>query len=180
MATARGTQFAHEAAARGERSVVYLVEERAPTTRARSQAVNIPVREMIEAAWTIAADKADEAELIYEQANDRALIEADPDRLRQVFENLLTNAIEHAGPDVTVRVETTDTGFAIEDDGPGVPRENRHRVFDTGHTTAQQGTGLGLSIVEQIVEGHDWDIRITDANNGGARFEITGVEFVEA
>ena len=53
-------------------------------------------------------------------------------------------------------------------------------MFDTGHTTAQQGTGLGLSIVEQIVEGHDWDIRITDANNGGARFEITGVEFVEA
>ena len=140
----------------------------------------VELREMIEAAWTIAADKADEAELIYEQANDRALIEADPDRLRQVFENLLTNAIEHAGPDVTVRVETTDTGFAIEDDGPGVPRENRHRVFDTGHTTAQQGTGLGLSIVEQIVEGHDWDIRITDANNGGARFEITGVEFVEA
>jgi PAS domain S-box-containing protein len=139
----------------------------------------VAFRESVEAAWAMVTDKADGAELVYAGTSESAVIQADSSRLRQVLENLLVNAIEHGGTDVTVRIETTATGFAIEDDGPGVPQEDRHRVFDTGHTTSEEGTGVGLRIVERIVEAHGWDIRVTDGIDGGARFEITGVEFVE-
>ena len=49
-------------------------------------------------------------------------------------------------------------------------------VFDPGYTTNDDGTGFGLAIVDQIATAHGWEIRATDADGGGARFEITGVE----
>jgi signal transduction histidine kinase len=77
---------------------------------------------------------------------------------------------------VTVTVGDLDRGFYIEDDGPGIPETDREKVFEAGHTTSADGTGFGLSIVKEIVEAHDWEIRITDGTDGGARFEVTGVE----
>ncbi|SDF93719.1 Signal transduction histidine kinase [Halorubrum xinjiangense] len=103
-------------------------------------------------------------------------IRADESRTGQLFENLIRNGVEHVGSDVTVTVGDLDDGFYLEDDGPGIPPGERGDVFKTGHTTSEQGTGFGLSIVEQIVEAHDWEIRITEGTNGGARFEVTGVE----
>ena len=105
------------------------------------------------------------------------VVEADPSRLRQAFENLLRNAVEHAGPDVTIRVSSLPDGFAVDDDGPGVPPADRERVFEEGYTDG--GTGLGLSIVRTVVDAHGWEIEATNAPGGGARFEITGVEFVD-
>lgn len=96
-------------------------------------------------------------------------------RVRSIFENLFRNAVDHAGPDVTVRVETIERGFAIEDDGSGLP-DDGGRVFETGYTTAEDGTGFGLSIVEEVVKAHGWDIRATSGTGGGARFEISDVE----
>lgn len=52
-------------------------------------------------------------------------------------------------------------------------------MFDTGYSTSQEGTGLGLNIVKQVVEAHGWRIRVADGTDGGARFEITNVDFVE-
>ncbi|WP_321169083.1 sensor histidine kinase [Halorubrum sp. CBA1125] len=66
-------------------------------------------------------------------------------------------------------------GFFIEDDGPGIPEETRDRVFEAGYTTAGEGTGYGLKIVNEIVVAHRWEITVTDSDEGGARFEITGV-----
>ncbi|KAB7514135.1 hypothetical protein DP108_07680, partial [Halosegnis rubeus] len=104
-------------------------------------------------------------------------ISADRSRLQQLLENLMRNALDHAGDDVTVTVGDIDGGFYVEDDGPGVPPDIRESVFDAGYSTDPSGTGFGLSIVEQIVSGHGWDITVTDGTDGGARFEITGVEF---
>jgi signal transduction histidine kinase len=106
-------------------------------------------------------------------------LQADRSRLQQLLENLIRNAIEHAGETVTVTVGEleTKTGFYVEDDGPGIPPEKRPQVFKTGTSTAYDGTGLGLSIVEQIVEAHDWQIELTDGADDGARFEIKDVEF---
>lgn len=106
------------------------------------------------------------------------LVQADRSRLQQVFENLFRNAVEHAGEDVTIRVSELDDGFAIEDDGSGIPEPIRDELFDAGRTTSENGTGFGLTIVEQIVDAHDWEIQVADGADGGARFEITGVEFV--
>jgi PAS domain S-box-containing protein len=103
---------------------------------------------------------------------------ADPDRLVQVFENLLRNSAEHGGDDVTVRVGPLRDGFYVEDDGPGIPESDRERVFDHGYTTREDGTGYGLSVVRSIVGAHGWDVSVSGADGGGARFEITGIEFV--
>jgi PAS domain S-box-containing protein len=105
---------------------------------------------------------------------------ADESRLRNVLENLFRNSIEHTAGDVTVAVgELSDPereGFYVEDDGPGIPVDERERVFEQGYTTGEDGTGFGLSIVREIVEAHGWEIAVTESATGGARFEITGVE----
>jgi len=102
-------------------------------------------------------------------------VQAKRSRLRQLLTNLFRNAIEHAGSDVTVRVGELDDGFYIEDDGPGIPTEQRDRVFENGYTTAEDGTGFGLSIVDDVIADHDWEIDISDGTDGGARFEIRNV-----
>lgn len=105
-------------------------------------------------------------------------IEADESRLRQVFENLFRNAIEHGGDDVTVTIGALPSGFYLEDDGPGIPEDARSEVFETGYSSRKEGTGFGLSIVKEIVNAHGWGIRLPADQQDGARFEITGVEFV--
>lgn len=99
-------------------------------------------------------------------------IHADESRLKQVFENLVRNAVEHGGGEVTVTVGELDDGFYVEDDGPGIPEDERDNVFDAGYTTTDGGTGFGLSIVKQVVDAHDWEIQVTEGTDGGARFEI--------
>lgn len=106
-----------------------------------------------------------------------AEIMADRSRLQQLFENLYRNAVEHAGQNVAVTVGKLEDGFYVEDDGPGIPADKHDDVFEAGYTTSEHGTGFGLSIVKQITDAHGWNIRITDSETGGARFEITGVEF---
>ncbi|MFC7068829.1 PAS domain S-box protein [Halobaculum lipolyticum] len=101
---------------------------------------------------------------------------ADRSRLRQLVENLLRNAVEHGGEGVTVRVVDTDDGFAVVDDGPGIPPEDRDRVFESGYSTSNDGTGLGLSIVADVAEAHDWRLALDRGIDGGTRVEVHGVE----
>jgi PAS domain S-box-containing protein len=104
-------------------------------------------------------------------------VQADESRLRQLFANLVRNAVEHGGERVTVTVGDLRDGFYIADTGPGIPEEKRSDVFDAGHTTTENGTGFGLAIVQEIADAHGWTITVTDSESGGARFEITGVTF---
>ena len=108
-----------------------------------------------------------------------AVVRADPSRLKRVFENLYRNALEHAGAAPRVVVTATADGFAVADDGPGIPVEDRARVFESGVSTGESGHGLGLSIVQQLADAHGWNVSATDSETGGARFEFTGVSFVE-
>jgi signal transduction histidine kinase len=102
------------------------------------------------------------------------VVQADPSQLGRLFENLLRNAVEHGGDSVTV--ERTETGFAVADDGPGIPADEREAVFELG-VTGSSGTGLGLAIVDNVVEAHGWTVTVDESDSGGARFEISGVEF---
>ncbi|MFB6309096.1 MAG: PAS domain-containing protein [Haloarculaceae archaeon] len=102
-------------------------------------------------------------------------IRADPSRLKRLLENLFRNAVEHAGDDVTVTVGDLDDGFYVADDGPGIPEDERDRVFEAGYSTTDTGTGFGLNIVGEIAKAHDWDVTVRDSEAGGARFEITCV-----
>ncbi|QRV14989.1 PAS domain-containing protein [Haloterrigena salifodinae] len=85
--------------------------------------------------------------------------------------------VERDGGAVTVTVGALEDGFYVADTGRGFADEP-DRLFEPGYTTGDGGTGLGLSIVADIVDHHGWSIAAIDAD--GARFEITGVEFVEA
>jgi len=104
---------------------------------------------------------------------DEMTFQCDPDRLQHVFENLFRNAVEHGGSDVTVRVGRLDgKGIYVEDDGPGIPADEREDVLEPGHSSARGGTGFGLTIVKRIVEAHGWELSLTEGTDGGARFEF--------
>jgi PAS domain S-box-containing protein len=83
-------------------------------------------------------------------------------------------------PTLSVRLGDFDgedgPGFYVADDGPGIPPEDREVIFESGYSTNEDGTGFGLTIVSQIAEAHGWDVRATESEDGGARFELTGVE----
>ncbi len=104
------------------------------------------------------------------------VVVADETYLRRLFENLFRNAAEHAGSAPTVTVAVTETGFRVDDDGPGIPLDRRGEVTEAGHTTATAGTGFGLSIVEEIAAAHGWQLSVEASETGGARFAFTGVE----
>ena len=89
------------------------------------------------------------------------------------------DATGDGGWDVTVTVGELDNGFYVADNGPGIPPGEREQVFESGYSTNEEGTGLGLRIVEQVAKAHDWEVALTESVDGGARFEITGVGFVE-
>lgn len=111
-------------------------------------------------------------------------VRADRDRLLHVFENLFRNALDHNDPPLTVRVGLPEadesvrgeSGFFVSDDGSGIPEDERDDVFGHGYSTSRDGTGFGLSIVEDVAEAHGWSVSVTDGSEGGARFEVVGVE----
>ncbi|OYR42322.1 PAS domain-containing sensor histidine kinase [Halorubrum sp. Ib24] len=104
---------------------------------------------------------------------------ADGDRLEQLLSNLFRNAIEHAGANVSVRVEIErrpgGVALAVADDGPGVPPEQRSQVTERG-VSLDGGTGLGLAIVVDIAEAHGWELSVEESESGGARFVIARIE----
>jgi len=105
-------------------------------------------------------------------------ISADPEQLRQVLSNLLTNAAHamQAAPRRVGRVRTWSTshivGCEVTDTGPGIPPEVMPRLFEPFFTTkgVGEGTGLGLSISHGIIRAHGGEIRAQNRPEGGARF----------
>ncbi|SNR23155.1 ATP-binding protein [Halorubrum vacuolatum] len=129
-----------------------------------------------------------------------ATFQADPTRIRELFENLFGNSIEHGmggqgsghddgtdpltvsvGPidapteeeaDRETRAESTrPIGVYVQDDGVGFD-EDPDGIFESGYTTDDDGTGLGLAISEHIAEAHGWEIVAIPAEPEGARFEL--------
>jgi two-component system, OmpR family, sensor kinase len=114
----------------------------------------------------------------------RGVLRADPDRLAQALRNLVDNAIVHTVPGrglVRMRVQSLADGrirFLVEDDGPGIPPDQRERVFGRFHRTdaardrASGGTGLGLAIVRAIADAHGGSVSAGESAEGGACFEL--------
>jgi len=102
----------------------------------------------------------------------------DQSRVRQLFENLFRNAVEHGPEDVTIVVDDLEdcAGFFVADDGPGIPPEEHDAVLEMGYTNSEDGTGIGLGIVTEVATAHGWEVDLTESKDGGARFEFRGVD----
>ena len=99
----------------------------------------------------------------------------DPDKIGQVIDNLLENALRHGEGTVTVTVRHDPDGLVlvVTDEGPGVPDAQAHRIFGRfWKGTERGGTGLGLYVVNGIVEGHGGRVALVPPPEGGARFVV--------
>lgn len=109
-------------------------------------------------------------------AAKRPVVEADEEQLTQALLNLVMNALQILQPGGEVRVSTADAGEAlaitIEDNGPGIPEDERERVFEAFFFRREGGVGLGLAIVQQIVQAHGGSITVGTGALGGAAFRI--------
>jgi signal transduction histidine kinase len=111
---------------------------------------------------------------VYVERADEAFVEGDEGHLERVVDNLVGNALRHASSRVVVA--TTMNGrwaqLTVTDDGPGVPPEDRARIFerfvrlDTDRSRQSGGTGLGLAIVAEVVAAHGGTVTIGDAHPG--------------
>ncbi|KAA9408968.1 response regulator [Haloarcula hispanica] len=156
--------------------------------------------DIITAAW----DTVESSDATLERRDTDVRITGDQTRLQQLFENLFRNSVEHGstssrtesddsvehghsltGADdsdsddhVTVRVGTLSDGrgFYVADDGPGIPEDERDEMFERGYTTSDDGTGFGLAIVSEIVDAHGARITVSESEDGGARFDVTGIQ----
>ncbi|WP_323677239.1 ATP-binding protein [Halorubellus sp. PRR65] len=124
---------------------------------------------LVEACW----GNVETADARLRVETDQTVL-ADENRLKELVENLVRNAIEHGGEDVTITVGdlSGDEGFYIEDDGRGIQEADREEVFTSGFSTNAEGTGFGLVIVKRIVDAHGWTVTVTEGSQGGARFEF--------
>jgi signal transduction histidine kinase len=110
------------------------------------------------------------------------LIEGDKNGLERITTNLLTNAVKFSPAGTTIRVavrpDGSDVLLEVSDQGPGVPLEERERVFTrfyrgTGDAVLQtRGVGIGLSVVSEFVVRMRGDVSVDDAPGGGARFTV--------
>jgi signal transduction histidine kinase len=104
-------------------------------------------------------------------------VEADRDQLRQVFWNLLLNAVQAMGDRGQLRVEVRRQGdvaeIEIHDSGRGISRSVQPRIFEPFYTTRPGGTGLGLATVRHIIEEHHGEIRVESEVGIGTCFTVT-------
>jgi PAS domain S-box-containing protein len=145
-------------------------------------ATDTSLDDVITAAW----DTAENSDAVLERVDTDVRVTGDQTRLQQLFENLFRNSVEHgstssqtgADDPVTVRVGTRSDGqgFYVADDGPGIPEDEREDVFERGYTTSEEGTGFGLAIVSEIAEAHGGQITVSESEDGGTRFDVTGIQ----
>lgn len=119
-------------------------------------------------------------DLGFEPAHGPATIEGDAERLTELFDNLLDNAIRYSRPQgrITVRVQARPRpGVWVNDDGPSIPAHERERVFERFHRllgSVREGSGLGLAIAREIARIHGADIVLADDEDGiGNSFCVT-------
>jgi two-component system sensor histidine kinase/response regulator len=110
-------------------------------------------------------------------------VRLDAARMKQVIDNLLSNAAKYSPPSSTITVEVhrrdSQCGFSVQDQGPGIPEKERDKLFkdfgrlSTVPTAGESSTGLGLSICRKIVEAHHGTIIAENLSERGCAFRVT-------
>ena len=119
---------------------------------------------------------------VVNEAGDIPVVVGDVNRLHQVFGNLVTNALHHAGEDaeVKLRLDKRDGQVIVdvEDNGRGIPAQDLPHLFerfyrpDVSRSRASGGSGLGLSIVKGLVEAHGGTVTVRSTEGEGTLFRI--------
>ena len=152
------------------------IDAQLETEKARPVALEGLLKEIVEARC-LRADNAVEIKL--DAPSEPVLVRASPERLTQVFENLLDNAASFSPAGGTVEVRLNRDGLVqVDDRGPGIPEAHLDRIFDRFfryrplEVSRNGHTGLGLAIVKAIVDGYGGSITARNRPDGGARFEV--------
>jgi signal transduction histidine kinase len=123
--------------------------------------------------------EAKSVQLICRLAGEDFQVDCDPERMLQVFSNLVGNAIKFTDPNTEVVLEAAlqadQARFTIEDHGPGIPPDHQKHIFDLywqAERTAHLGTGLGLSIASTLIKEHQGRITVESALGSGTRFHV--------
>jgi diguanylate cyclase (GGDEF)-like protein/PAS domain S-box-containing protein len=136
------------------------------------------IRTVIDHVVTLLETQAilNKVQIVTEQVKDMPPIRCDENQMKQVFVNLLKNAIEAMpdGGEVTVRTEKSDHALTVHitDQGGGIPEELTPRIGQPFFTTKENGTGLGIMICRNIMENHGGKLSIASAAGSGTTVEI--------
>jgi signal transduction histidine kinase len=155
---------------------LYFSREMVPAFRITN--LNGEIRE----ALSMFREELEEARIstVIDLSPDLPVISVDPDQLRQVLWNLVSNAIQAMGGSGTLTVATrpavpeegTGVVFQVRDTGGGIPHDVVHNIFNPFFTTKAKGTGLGLPIVHAIVEKHGGTIHLDNREGVGVTFSV--------
>ncbi|MBN8812521.1 MULTISPECIES: HAMP domain-containing sensor histidine kinase [Sphingomonas] len=143
-----------------------------------------PLREGVDLGQIARGVAADIAPLVITGGGDLEVadlggrpVRGDPAAIERMLANLIQNAVDHGGRNVILRVQ--GEAIEVEDDGPGIPVEERDRVFDPFHRlrARETGSGLGLNLIRQVMTLHGGTAHALEAPAGGT---IMRLEFVES
>jgi signal transduction histidine kinase len=134
--------------------------------------------ELVRAGQDVAAGAP--VTLTLDDQGGAAAVDLDGMQIKQVLLNLVQNAVQavqqgagDAGRvHLTVLRDANQVVFTVDDNGPGVPRDERQRIFTPFYTTKDHGTGLGLAIAHTVVSLHGGSLTVDDAPLGGARLRV--------
>lgn len=157
----------------------FIEYSKPPVTRPAPRHINAVIRDV---ERTLESDK-EEKFVTLTVMGPELVVEADEPSLRQIFFNLILNAIQAVHEGGKIEIEVAESGsdeavVEVRDNGPGVPEEARHSIFRPYFTTHEGGTGLGLAVVRQTVLANGWEIEYTPGKNGGAVFRIQGLKII--
>jgi CubicO group peptidase (beta-lactamase class C family)/signal transduction histidine kinase len=164
-----------EEVGRVERLVANLlgIAKRAP--RVRDADARTPLAPLFDDLALLVTGRAEKASIRVSVDAHGATAHSAREPLAQALLNLLLNAVEHtpAGGTVSLAARTAESGttITVRDGGPGVPREQRERIWEPFHTGGG-GTGLGLAVVRRVAREEAWTVDVDDAPGGGAEFRI--------
>jgi len=140
---------------------------------------SVPLRDILLRAADFAAPEAERQRIriICDVGDDGQPAECDPEQMYQVVLNLLVNALQALPPGGRIWLRTLPedggtVGFAIADDGPGLPAEIRDRIFHPFVTGREGGSGLGLAFVDRIIKAHRGTVTVRSETGKGTIFEV--------